>query len=79
MQIHIRLLDLTSEVGELCKEYNKITDYGKRSFSVNEDFVMELGDVLFSLLFIANLTRITLEDVFAETVAKMEDRTEKSF
>jgi len=40
---------------------------------------MELGDVLFSLLFIANLTRITLEDVFAETVAKMEDHTEKSF
>lgn len=48
-------------------------------FSINENFIMELGDVLSSLLFIANLTGVTLEDVFAETVAKMEYRTENIF
>ena len=76
-EVHARLLDLASEVGELSKEYNKITGYGKRPFSVHEDFVMELGDVLFCLLLIANLSGIALEDLFAEVMAKMEERAKK--
>ena len=76
-EIHARLLDLASEVGELCKEYNKITDYGERSFSVHKDFVMELGDVLFCMLFIANLSGIALEDLFVEAMSKMEERAKK--
>src|SRR3972149_7506278 len=76
-EIHARLLDLASEVGELCKEYNKITDYGKRPFSVHKDFVMELGDVLFCVLFIANISGVSLEDLFAEVMEKMEERARK--
>src|SRR3972149_7555131 len=76
-EIHGRLLDLSSEIGELCKEYNKITDYGKGPFSAHKDFVMELGDVLFCLLFIANLTGVAMEDLFAEVMAKMEERARK--
>ena len=76
-EIHARLLDLASEVGELCKEYNKITGYGKRPFSVHKDFVMEIGDVLFCVLFIANLSGVALEDLFAEVMAKMEERAKK--
>lgn len=76
-EVHARLLDLSSEVGELCKEYNKTTDYGKMPFDVHKDFVMELGDVLFCVLFIANLTGTALEDLFAEVIAKMEERAKK--
>lgn len=56
-----RLLDIQSELGELSKEYLKATRYGTEDFSVTEDFKMEFGDVLYSLLALANELNISAE------------------
>lgn len=56
-----RLLDIQSELGELSKEYLKSTRYGTEDFSVTEDFKMEFGDVLYSLLALANELNISAE------------------
>ena len=77
-QLHIRILDLMSEVGELCKEYNKITEYGRNPFAVTKDFELEIGDVFFSLIFIANISGINLEEALEKTILKMEKRMKKT-
>ena len=46
-------MDIQSEMGELSKEYLKATDYGSKEFGTTEDFNLELGDVLYSLLSLA--------------------------
>ncbi|MEW6418377.1 MAG: MazG nucleotide pyrophosphohydrolase domain-containing protein [Nitrospirota bacterium] len=73
-EIHNWLIDLTSEVGELCKEYNKATDYGQKNFKANKDFEMELGDVFFSLLLISNLIDIDVEETLNKTILKLKGR-----
>lgn len=45
-----RMLDLSSEVGELAKEVLKSTAYGTRPFTPTASLEEELGDCLFSLL-----------------------------
>lgn len=50
LEPQVRLLDLTSELGELSKELLKASDYGKRDFTATEDMEEEMGDCLFSLL-----------------------------
>jgi NTP pyrophosphatase (non-canonical NTP hydrolase) len=48
-----RALDLSSEVGEVCKEILKSTRYGTRAFQPTPNLEMELGDAFFSLLTLA--------------------------
>lgn len=45
-----RMLDLSSEVGELAKEVLKSTAYGTKPFTPTASLEEELGDCLFSLL-----------------------------
>lgn len=72
--IEARALDLVSEAGELCKEILKATDYGNKPFEPNEEFNLELGDVFFSLICLANTTGVNLEDALSSAVAKYEKR-----
>ena len=76
-----RALDLASEVGELSKEILKLSDYGKKSIEVKgQDFKAlenELGDVLFSLMTIANYFDISLEEALEMVLKKYEKRTKK--
>ena len=53
MPVTARMLDIESEVGELSKEVLKSTSYGTKDFVVTEDFKLELGDVLYSVLSMA--------------------------
>ncbi len=76
--ISARILDLSSEVGELCKEYNKITGYGMIPFSPDQDFELEIGDILFSLAAIANISGINMEDALCKVIEKMEVRLERN-
>ena len=46
----VRMLDLSSEVGELAKEVLKSTAYGTKPFTPTASLEEELGDCLFSLL-----------------------------
>ena len=50
----IRFIDLVSEIGELGKEILKGNDYGKKDFCNTENIESEVGDVLFSLVCVAN-------------------------
>lgn len=72
--IEIRLLDLCSEVGELCKEVLKGNQYGKSELCLGKNFENELGDVLFSLICIANAANIDLAFVLEKTLEKYAAR-----
>ena len=58
---HAWLLNLESEVGELAKEWLKGSDYGRGELALGEGWAEEMGDVLFSLLALAEETDVDLE------------------
>lgn len=70
-----RLLDLTSEVGELAKDAAESTDYGSKPerIDVAED---EIGDVLFSTLALAESLGVDANDALDVALAKYEERME---
>ena len=71
-----RLLDLTSEVGELAKEHLKITNYGSQDFSPTEAWKDELGDVFFALICLSNATDVNLLEALEIALAKYQARME---
>lgn len=73
----VRIIDLFSEVGELSKEVLKGTDYGYKNFEKTEQWNGEVGDVLFSLICIANETDTDLEDCLMHVLEKYEERFSK--
>lgn len=73
-QVETRIIDLNSEIGELSKEVLKGTDYGKKHFSITNDWKSEIGDVLFSLICIANESKIDLCDCLDIVLDKYENR-----
>ncbi len=73
-----RVLDLTSEVGEVAKEILKMTSYGNKELVLNEEVAMELGDVLYSLLTVANVLDIDLATAFDAVMEKYEQRLQQS-
>lgn len=70
----VRLIDLTSELGELGKEWLKSSNYGLRPFSATPGWLEEMGDVLFSLICLANSTAVDLDAALAGVLAKYESR-----
>lgn len=70
----IRLLDLLSELGEVTKELLKGSGYGKKQLSLPEGWSEELGDLLFSLICLANESDVDLEDALGKVVAKYKRR-----
>ena len=78
MPPHARVLDIVSEMGELSKEVLKNTKYGTASFVVTEDFVMEYGDVLYSLLSLANEVGIDSVDALDKAIEKYKSRITKN-
>ncbi len=77
MPVYARLLDIESEIGELAKEYLESSRYGTTQFAMNEDFVMEYGDVLYSLLSLANEMGIDAESSLDTVIAKYRKRIEE--
>ncbi|RKD28858.1 hypothetical protein BET03_07170 [Thermohalobacter berrensis] len=73
-RVDIRIIDLASEVGELSKEVLKGTDYGNKKFEKTKEWKSELGDVLFSLICIANETNTDLEECLNSVLNKYEER-----
>lgn len=67
-------LDLASEVGELAKEVLELTDYGRRGHIYNPDLARELGDAFYSLIALANIYDISLEEQLEESLQKYECR-----
>lgn len=69
-----RLLDLTSEVGELAKEALKGSGYGRDAFSPPEGWTDELGDVFFSSICLANSTGVNMESALRSALVKYLQR-----
>ena len=72
--VEVRIIDLTSELGELSKEVLKGTKYGNKEFEKTEEWDSEIGDVLFSLICIANQTETNLENCLKYVLDKYEKR-----
>jgi NTP pyrophosphatase (non-canonical NTP hydrolase) len=69
------LARLMEEVGELARELNHL--YGSKPKKPDErpqDLAIELADVLFVLLVIANEQRIDLDDALSEVLDKYRNR-----
>lgn len=85
MQNHIspmpcsaRLLDIVSELGEVSKEYLKATKYGAQPVEATEDFKLEIGDVLYSLLSLANEMNIDASDALDKVITKYQNRLNRN-
>lgn len=72
--VTVRIVDLASEVGELSKEVLKGTDYGTKPFERTTGWDSEVGDVLFSLICIANVTDTDLEECLNNALDKYNKR-----
>jgi len=70
-----RILDLVSEVGEVAKDASKSTGYGERpeDIEIKKD---EIGDVLFSLLALAESLDIDSDEALKMAIEKYESRIE---
>ena len=69
------LARLTEEVGELAREMNHRFGHKiKRADEPEQDLAIELADVLFVLLVIANEQRIDLEDALGRVLEKYRVR-----
>lgn len=72
-----RFIDLTSELGEVGKEILKKTNYGKNKFIKTEEFALEMGDLLFSFLALANTCDIDAGKALLEVLEKYRRRLKK--
>ena len=69
------LARLTEEVGELAREMNhRFGDKTKRSDEAEKDLALELADVLFVVLVIANQQDIDLEQALDQVLEKYRAR-----
>lgn len=69
-----RLLDIQSELGEVCKEVLKGSDYGTKPLEVPADMSEELGDLVFAIMQLASSMNIDLEDAVRAVMVKYEKR-----
>jgi len=75
--IEHRVLDALSELGEVAKEILKMSNYGRKPIEYREELKSELGDIIYSLVTIANAFNIDLEDFLQQTLEKYERRLVK--
>ncbi len=69
-----RLLDVVSELGEVAKEVLKGSAYGSAGFTAPKAWQDELGDVVFSLMCVANTTGVDLDEALQGALAKYRRR-----
>ena len=74
MPIYARLLDIISEMGELGKEYLKHSEYGTDEFVMDDEFKLELGDTLYSLLSLASEVNLDAEECLDMVLEKYRKR-----
>ena len=72
--IEHRVLDTMSELGEVAKEILKMSNYGDRPIKYNDNLKMELGDLLYSIITIANVFDIDLDEALNEVLRKYDQR-----
>lgn len=78
MPIYARILDIQSELGELSKEYLKHSKYGTEDFVMCEDFKLEYGDVLYSLISLAQELELDANECVDLVLEKYKKRIDKN-
>ena len=71
----VNVARLSEEVGELAREVNH--QFGPKKKKADEapgSMAMELADILFVVICLANSQRIELDDAFAQMMAKVTSR-----
>ncbi len=68
------LAAVTEEVGELAREINDREGYKKKRVADKADLGLELADVLYSIVCIANYYHINLDDSFRAIMKKYDER-----
>ena len=72
-----RVLDTMSELGEVAKEILKMSDYGRKPLKYRAELKSELGDLLYSIITIANSFDIDLEEALNMVLEKYKKRLNK--
>ncbi|MDO8592152.1 MAG: MazG-like family protein [bacterium] len=72
-----RMLDLVDEIGEVAKEINKMSEYGTKQPVFKKEIAMELGDVFYSLITVANYYGVNLLTVLDLAIEKYKKRIKK--
>jgi NTP pyrophosphatase (non-canonical NTP hydrolase) len=72
--LEFRFLDLVSELGEFAKEIIRATNYGKKEFKFRQEIKNEIGDLLFSLIVLANQLNLDLEQALNLVLEKYGKR-----
>ena len=72
-----RVLDTMSELGEVAKEILKMSDYGRKPLEYREELKSELGDLLYSIITIANSFDVDLEEALNMVLEKYKRRLNK--
>ena len=68
------LAALIEEVGELAREINHLEGHKKKRLANEADLNLELADVLFSLVCIANYYHVNLDEAFDAVIKKYTAR-----
>ena len=74
LPIQTRVLDIISEFGELSKEILKSSAYGTKPVIVSKELTSEFGDVLYSVISLANSLDIDLEECLMSVLDKYKSR-----
>ncbi len=69
-----RVLDAMSELGEVAKEILKMSSYGREPLKFREEVKAELGDLLFSVITIANSLNVDLKEALDLVLEKYRNR-----
>ena len=67
-------LDMVSEMGEVAKEILRASNYGRGSSEFRSEVASELGDLLYSLIALANHLEVDLESQLHEALNKYRKR-----
>ncbi len=73
-----RILNITSEAGELAKEVLKSTNYGQGETVITRDLEGEYGDLLYSVLALGLENELNIPNILKDTIEKMEHRINKN-
>ncbi len=69
-----RILDVLSELGEVSKEILKASEYGTKKAEPTDDLQGEMGDLLFSIIQLANESNVDLDAAIKDVMKKYEKR-----
>ena len=78
MPTFARILNIQSEMGELAKSYLKNSKYGTKDFTLNDEFKEEFGDVLYTILSLANELNLDCNTCLDFTLNKLKTRMENN-